>query len=138
MSGVNKMNELVGLLGVKLGEEFNIVNSDGDYLKYNPYYFTEDCIVDSDGFARNYLIIELITGDYTIEKAPFTPKDGEEYYTYSFGGNDSPFNGRVLLNNWEDSPIDKVNKLLGIVFKTEQEAKEYLPTFERRLEGEEV
>ena len=132
---VNKMKELVSIFGKEIGEEFNIVNSDGNYLKDNPYHFTEVCIVDSDGFARNYLIIELVTGAYTIEKAPFTPKNGEEYYTYYFSGYDSPFNGRILINQWEDSPIDKMNKLLGIVFETKKEAEDYLSTFERRLEG---
>ena len=68
----------------------------------------------------------------------FTPKDGEEYFTYYFSCNYSPFNGRILTNRWEGSPSDKMNKLLGIVFRTKKEAKDYLPTFIRRLEGEEV
>lgn len=134
----NKMKEFVNIFGKEIGEEFNIINSDGGYQKNNPYHFTDDCIVDSDGFARNYLIIGLVTGACTIEKAPFVPKIGEYYFTYFFSGNDSLFNGMVRPYNWEGSPVDKMKKLLGIVFKTEKEAKDYLPTFRRRLEGEEV
>ena len=134
----NKMKELVSIFGKEIGEEFNIIDSDGVYLKNNPYHFTDDYMVDSDGFVRNYLIIELATGAYTIEKAPFVPKDGEEYWTYYIGGNDNPFNGRALCNKWIGNPIDKMNKLLGIVFRTEKEAKDYLPTWKKRLEGEEL
>lgn len=136
---MNKMKELAGIFSKELGEEFNIIDDNGNYLEYNPYKFTDKYLVDTDGDgAASEIVMGLITGDYTIEKVPFTPKIGEEYYTYYFSCNDSPFNGRVLTNRWEGSPVDKMNKLLGIVFRTEKEAKDYLPTFKRRLEGEEV
>ena len=39
---------------------------------------------------------------------------------------------------FENYCYDKERKLLGIVYRTEQEAEDYLPTWEKRLEGEEV
>ena len=138
MSGVNRMENVVNLLGVEFKEEFNVIDGCEVYLGYNPHHFTRYGLIDKDGDDANHILPKLIRGDYTIEKMPFTPKDGEEYYTYYFSGNDSPLNGRILTNQWEGSPIDKMNKLLGIVFRTVKEAKAYLPTFKRRLEGEEV
>ena len=133
----NKMKELAGIFGLEIGEEFNIVDSNGEYSEYNPHKFTEEGLIDKDGDGVP-ITTNLIRGTYIIERLPFVPKIREDYFTYYFSGNDSPLNGRVLTNSWEGSPVDKMNKLLGIVFKTEKEAKDYLPTFKRRLEGEEV
>lgn len=125
----NKMKELVSIFGKEIGEEFNIINSDGDYLKNNPYHFTGDCIVDRHGFARNYLIIELVTGAYTIEKIPFVPKEGEKYWTYLSCG--STIITRFYF--WNDNLFDRERKLLGILFKTEQEAEECLPIYIKKI-----
>lgn len=138
MSGVNRMDRLVSLLGVEFGEEFNIIEGCGTCLEYSPHHFTRYGVVDKDGDDANSILHKLVRGDYTIEKIPFTPKDGEEYFTYYFGDNDNTFNGRILTNSWEGSPRDKMNRLLGIIFRTYREAEDYLPTFKRRLEGEEV
>ena len=46
--------------------------------------------------------------------------------------------GRAVGKIWNDSTFDKERNLLGVVFRTEQEAIDYLPTWEKRLEGEEM
>ena len=58
---------------------------------------------------------------------------GEKYWTYSDGVN-APF---IVSHRWSNDYYDKVRKLLGVLFKTEQEAKDYLPTWEKRLQEEE-
>ena len=122
------------VLPVAIGEEFNIILDDGRYCMYNPFKFTETDLVDRLGGVFTAYIGRIITQDYKIEKIPFAPKIGESYWTYSAG-----FTLPVIeYYYWGNSCYDKERKLLGIVFRTEQEAKDYLPTWEKRLEGEEM
>ena len=131
----NKMKELAGIFGVELGEDFNLKDKDGVYLEYNPYRFTDGGIVDKDEDGINSMLcMQLIRGNYTIEKAPFVPKDGEKYWTCI-----SNYNTVVIHSYyWNGNAFNNERRLLGVVFRTEKEAKDYLPTFKRRLEGEEV
>ena len=120
------------VLPVGIGEEFNIILDDGNYSKFNPFKFTETDIINKDGDSFNDYIGRIITGEYKIEKIPFVPKVGEKYWTYI----DDITLPVVAYYSWGNSCYDKERKLLGIVFRTEQEAKDYLPTWEKRLEGE--
>ena len=126
----NKMKELAGIFGLQLGEEFNVKYNDGEYLEYNPYTFTEDGLIDKDGDGTP-IPISLLRGIYTIEKLPFRPEEGQRYYTYGLGLT-------VISYPWTSCNYDMERKLLGIVFRTEQEAIEYLPVYKKRLKGEEV
>ena len=69
------------VLPVDIGEEFNIILDDGRYCMHNPFKFTETDLVDTHGGVLNSYISILITGEYKIEKIPFTPKMGEKYWT---------------------------------------------------------
>ena len=131
---MNKMKEVAKALGYEVGEEFNLIFTDGKYSRYNPFKFTETDLVDTFGGVFTAYIGRIITQDYKIEKIPFAPKIGENYWTYSAG-----FTLPVIeYYSWGNSCYDKERKLFGIVFRTEQEAKDYLPTWEKRLEGEEM
>ena len=119
------------VLPVAIGEEFNIILDDNNYSIHNPFKFTKTDLVNNDGDILNGYISTLITQEYKIEKIPFVPKMGEIYWTY--------YNSQEIYIEtycWNDSTFDKERKLLGIVFRTKQEAKDYLPTWEKRLEGE--
>ena len=130
---MNKMKEVTKLLGLEIGEKFNIIYDNGSYSNYNPYYFTETKFLNRNG-TNIECLLELITGHYAIEKLPFVPKVGEKYWTYSAG-----FTLPVIeYYSWGNSCYDKERKLLGIVFRTEQEAIGYIHTWEKRLEGEEL
>ena len=129
---MNKIKEVAKLLGCEVGEEFNIIYNTGKYSVRNPFKFSETDLLDKFGGVFADYIGWLITGEYKIEKIPFVPKMGENYWTYSAG-----FTLPVIeYYSWGNSCYDKERKLLGIVFRTEQEAKDYLPTWEKRLEGE--
>ena len=132
---MNYIKEVVEkVLPVGIGEEFNIILDNGDYSIHNPVKFTETDLVNNDGGILNGYISTLITGEYKIEKLPFVPKIGKKYWTYSNGVN-APV---IEYYSWRNNCYDKERKLLGVVFKTLQEAKDYLPTWQKRLEGEEV
>ena len=127
MSNANKMKEIAGIFGLELGEEFTI---NGRSSEYYPYVFTEDGLVDKDGDGVS-IPIDLLRGVYTIEKLPFNPKEGERYYTIGLCLT-------VFSHHWTNGNYDKERKLLGVVFRTEQEAIEYLSIYKKRLKGEEV
>ena len=127
MSNANKMKEIAGIFGLELGEEFTI---NGRSSEYYPYVFTEDGLVDKDGDGVS-IPIDLLRGVYTIEKLPFRPEEGQRYYTFGLCLT-------VISRHWTRSNYDMERKLLGTVFRTEQEAIEYLPIYKKRLEGEEV
>ena len=122
------------VLPVAIGEEFNIILDDGRYCMYNPFKFTETDLVDTFGGVFTAYIGRIITQDYKIEKIPFVPKVGDEYWTYICFG----LQITIVQYVWRNDYYDKERKLLGIIFKTEQEAKDYLPTWRKRLEGEEL
>ena len=130
---MNKMKEVAKALGYEVGEEFNLIFTDGKYSRYNPFKFTETDLVDTFGGVFTNYIGRIITGEYKIEKIPFVPRFGEYYFTYTDCGD---LQITIVLCIWESDYSDKERKLLGIVFRTEQEAKDYLPTWEKRLEGE--
>ena len=132
---MNYIKEVVEkVLPVGIGEEFNVIVYDGNYSIHNPFKFTETDLVNNGGVEINNYISFLVTGKYKIEKIPFAPKMGENYWTYSDGVT-APFIRRYY---WSNDYYDKERKLFGIVFRTEQEAIDYLPTWEKRLEGEEI
>ena len=120
------------VLPVAIGEEFNIILDNGEYSIHNPVKFSETDLVHNDGGILNNYISTLITGEYKIEKIPFQPKVGEYYWTYACCG----LRINIMQLTWCNDYFDKERKLLGIVFKTEQEAKDYLPTWKKQLEGE--
>ena len=116
--------------GVELNEEF----------KWNDLTYK---ITDYDGllvldcscvwmWVKSKGVLSFIRGgdDCVIEKIPFVPKMGEIYWSY--------YNNQEIYIEtycWNDSTFDKERKLLGIVFRTKQEANDYLTTWKKRLEG---
>ena len=134
---MNKMKEVAKALGYEVGEEFNLIFTAGKYSRYNPFKFTETDLVDTFGGVFTNYIGRIITGEYKIKKIPFAPKIGESYWTY-YNDDDCFPRGRAVGKIWNDSTFDKERNLLGVVFRTEQEAIDYLPTWEKRLEGEEM
>ena len=132
---MNKMKEVAKALGYEVGEEFNVTYNNGSYLNCNPFKFSETDIVNKDGDVFTDYLGRIITGEYKIEKIPFVPKMGEYYFTYTDCGD---LQITIVLCIWKSDYYDKERKLLGLVFRTEQEAKDYLPTWISRLEGKEV
>ena len=68
----------------------------------------------------------FIKGEGKIEREPFVPKMGETYWSYH--DEVKPCN-----YTWTGCLFDCINKITGIVFRTKEEAEDYLPTFKERL-----
>ena len=113
--------------GVELNEEFKW---NGLTYKIAEY---DGLLVLYCSWVRSDSVVSFIEGDGRIEKLPFLPKVGESYWTYTDCGDNEPYIDKYI---WNNLCYDKERKLLGIVYRTEQEAIDYLPTWEKRLEGE--
>lgn len=79
--GRNYMPEVAKMLGVEIGEEFDILDGNGDAMGWNPHKFTKEMMVNRVGDeAIGWLVYYLLVGEYTLQKRPWRPKEGEGYY----------------------------------------------------------
>lgn len=82
----NCMPEVAKILGVEIGEEFDILVNEAEMLVHGPYKIIDNAIVDYVGCKTKNLLYGLLTGDYTLQKRPWRPKDGEEYWAVLTNG----------------------------------------------------
>lgn len=68
----------------------------------------------------------FIKGDGEIERLPFRPQIGGRYYT-------TFTNNSVITEMWLDSAADYARLIVGLVFRTREEAKAYLPTWQEKI-----
>lgn len=86
--GKNYMPEVAKMLGLEIGEEFDILYKDGTATELGPFKFTNETILDCDGDELQcWRLCCLLTGDYTIQKRPWRPKYDDEYWIVFTNGN---------------------------------------------------
>lgn len=84
---MNYMPEVARMLGVEIGEEFDIFNNEMEELVHGPYKIIDNAIVDYVGCKTKDLLCGLLTGEYTLQKRPWRPKEGGWFYhIYGNGG----------------------------------------------------
>jgi len=110
---MNKMKEVAKLLGVELGEPFEI---EGEY--YNPFIIKEDGLYDRDNYKDDETFLGLILGKYKIKKQ-WKPKTYEVYYVPQIYYNEG-YLYEIFI--WNDSVFDKIMLRRNLVCKTEEEA----------------
>ena len=121
----NYMAEVAKLLGVELGESFEITSkTQGDYHNY--YRFTENnCLeISDDGVEWKttiaaVLLKHILMGDIRIVKLPWKPREGEKYYVPRIAIR--PYD-RHYCYYWDNSGVDIKRYDMGIVCKTPEEA----------------
>lgn len=114
---MNKIADVAKLLGVEIGEEFEIKGCMGKYK------ITENGLVGAvSGYNQPTTLTEILIGRDEIIKLPFRPKLDEKYYIilhYNLGSKFEVIK-RTNINCYEDL----VNIHIGNCFKTEQEAEQ--------------
>lgn len=67
---MNHMEEVCGLLGLTLFEKFNIIKQQPNILQKirNPYYFTDEGMINNFGVLENDLLAALIVGTLKINR----------------------------------------------------------------------
>lgn len=79
--GKNYMPEVARMLGVEIGEEFDILYKDGTATEIGPFKFTNETILDCDGDELQcWRLCCLLTGEYTLQKRPWRPKVGDAFF----------------------------------------------------------
>lgn len=78
--GRNYMPEVARILGVEIGEEFEIIINEMKMLTHGPYKITDNAIVDYVGCKTKSLLYGLLTGEYTLQKRPWRPKVGDAFF----------------------------------------------------------
>ena len=128
--GKNLMPDVAALLGVEIGEEFIIENAD----------CKETVVVALDGFHviqpnnvlgpdHGKLLSKVLQGLYEVKKLPWEPKFNERYYMLSASSQ------CVCDSIWRGDTLDYAMKLLGMVYKTREEAEAHMAEDYERLTG---
>ena len=121
----NLIPEICKMLGVELGEEFEIKGYKGLVYKF----VDDELIVNStddkgcSGLTANMTLVSLLKGKREIVKLPWKPKEGATVYTFDLNY------GRwvVCLFTWTGDPCDYALLDKGWVYRTAKEARAALP-----------
>lgn len=128
----NLIPKIAQMLGVEIGEEFEIKGRKG--LTYK--FIIDELIVCNDNntetayISANMTLVSLIRGNSEIIKLPWKPKKGELYY--SFGFRNCPKWG-VSQQNWGNHPCDYALLDKGWIYRTRAEAEAALPAVAKEL-----
>lgn len=119
---MNYYKQFAAMLGLELGQEFNLTTPYGKKANLTTYKITEDGIryksaTRDDWFAASNEILEsLLIGELKVVPKPWKPKNGEQYWYY-----DSK-NG-AECSYWYGFNYDYYSWKTGNCFRTEEETK---------------
>lgn len=111
------------MLGLELGQEFNLTNADGKKINYASYKITENglCFKGTTNGAWNseasIFLKNLLSGDYKAVPKPWKPKYGDAYWKWATNLELAQF------KRWNDASVDFACWKLGNCFKTSEEAQ---------------
>ena len=125
----NYIPEVARMLGVEIGEEFDILDEHGDIRGWNPHRFTKKMMVDCvGGEVSGWLVYYLLTGEYTLQKRPWRPRYDKEYWLVCPDGS-------VRCRRFmEGSYIDFTVLNMGNCFPREEAAKAAVPEMLAKFE----
>lgn len=116
---IQKMSET---LNVGLYKYFRVESDDIDY-KYSVFMFTDNSLKKAPSYGKRFTqapvedIVAIFTGKYKIVEIPFNPECGERYYYCNVK------QGAVEPDTWLNYSYDFAFLKLGIIYRTEEEAK---------------
>lgn len=127
--GKNYMPEVARMLGVEIGEEFDVIYETGQKSDWGPYKITRDGLVDESGnwTLNETAIFNLLKGNYSLQKRPWRPKKGELFWTINGKGNVEKYH---FLNDMCDLAL--LN--MGNCFPTKKAAKAAVPEILEKFE----
>ena len=126
--GRNYMPEVAKMLGVEIGEEFDILVNETEMLVHGPYKIIDNEIVDYVGCKTKSLLYGLLTGEYTLQKCPWRPKYDDEYWIVFTNGN---VGFRYFR---KDNTVHLANLNMGNCFPSEEAAKTAVPEMLEKFE----
>lgn len=130
----NLIPEIARMLGVEIGEEFEIKGRKG--LTYK--FITEELIVCNDNntetayISANMTLVSLIRGRAEIIKLPWKPKIDETFYTFGIHATEDKW--VVVSCKWWDNVKNLALYRLGWIYRSQKEAEAALPTVATEME----
>ena len=121
----NLIPEIARMLGVEIGEEFEIKGYKG--LAYK--FVDDELIVNStddkgcSGLTANMTLVSLLKGEREIVKLPWKPKKGDAYFTFVLMGD----KWRICPTFYFGFPNEYALLDKGWVYRTKEEAEAALP-----------
>ena len=142
----NLMPELAKMLGVEMGKPFYILQNGKHKCIYSDndlYKITEEGLANinnTDGCYEYHacwrvILTDLLLGECSVEKLPWEPKEGEEYWTIHLEPVGKP---RAILYPWMGDKLDFANLRLNMIYRTREEAEAHLAEDYKRLTGKEA
>lgn len=120
---MNYYKQFAEMLGLELGQEFVLIDADGNRKNKDTYKITEDGLLYKSppfiSWSINSLgtIGSLLNGDVKAVPKPWKPKKRDEYWRCS------SIRGFVSSAIWLDDVIDLCGWKSGNCFRTEEEAE---------------
>lgn len=133
---ISRMADVAKIFGIELNEEFKLKKH------AEIYKFTEEGLVYYLGDNRGWRIAlvtlnGLLRGEYEIEKLPWMPKEGENYYYVSWleEGNEWKIRAESEPEYWPAYDGDVLRVDIGNCFRTREEAEAQKYEVFKRLTG---
>lgn len=118
---MNYYKKIAEMIGVELGEEFNLKENKTKNIVRPRYKITQEeglmYSVNRNEFARSLLLLSIINGSYSVVKLPWKPKKGDIYWYYSVSSN------QAISTKWIDGFDDLLLWKVGNYFKTKGKAE---------------
>lgn len=121
----NLIPEICKMLGVELGEEFEIKGYKGLAYKFvdDELIVCDDNNTETEYTTANMTLVGLLKGIREIVKLPWKPKMYEKYWTFDKLGQ----KWIAVCSSWEKCPYEILLFDKGWVFRTKEEAQAALP-----------
>lgn len=119
---VNHMAEVAKMLGVELGEEFEIVfpnnpNCHATAVLYESGLNIQKHNLANQDFWHLTALTNILNGTYTIKRKPWKPKNAEYFSSVTPEGG-------IFSDRWRDGAWDHSNLYkIGNCYRTEEEAE---------------
>lgn len=122
----NLIPEIARMLGVEVGEEFEIKGYKGLVYKFvdDELIVCDDKNTETEYTTANMILVSLLKGEREIVKLPWKPKEGEDYYTFIY---DCYHKWCVWQQRWSNHPFDLALLEKGWVYRSREEAEAALP-----------
>lgn len=127
----NLIPKISKMLGVELGEEFKIKGYEEWFYKFDNdrvlmFKHNDDVKMPVAPVSVYVAFLALLRGECEIIKLPWKPKVDETYYSFSYRQKDETWVVTGIL--WDNDVVDNALFKAGWIFKTEDEAREALPS----------
>ena len=130
----NLMPEIIKMIGVEYGERFKLRIAGKESCEAGLSFFTERGNLmwissHNEVSESNDEIFNILSGFYEVVKLPWEPKNCDDYYVLDAR------TGIIECYSWGATTFDLAVKAMGIIYRTEAEAKTHMAEDYERLTG---